>query len=262
MKRRIAGILVFLVAADLSAAPLVDTVLIQGNEAGSQALQTGPDGEVHAEYAYNDRGRGDHITATWKLNDAGLPTEYEGRGNDYMKAPIDEHFALKNGHATWKNRAEQGDQPVTGAAFYLPMNPPPEFTAVLARALLKAPAHKLALLPAGEATLVEAGKIALSPGKGEWTQYRITGLGFSPQSIWLDRKGVAASVSSWFSVVPEGSESAVPQLSAAQEKTDAAWSEGIARALAHQPSGDLVIRHARLFDPRDLTVTDGTTVLV
>ncbi|HEY1581614.1 MAG TPA: amidohydrolase family protein, partial [Chthoniobacterales bacterium] len=146
--------------------------------------------------------------------------------------------------------------------FYLPMNPPPEFTAVLARALLKAPAHKLALLPAGEATLVEAGKVARSAGKGEWTQYRITGLGFSPQSIWLDRKGVAASVSSWFSVVPEGSESAVPQLSAAQEKTDAAWSEGVARALVHQPSGDLVIRHARLFDPRDLTVTDGTTVLV
>ena len=104
--------------------------------------------------------------------------------------------------------------------------------------------------------------MTLPSGKGELTEYRITGLGFSPQSIWLDRDGTAASVSSWFSVVPDGSESAIPQLRTAQEKTDAAWSERIARALAHKPSGDLVIRNARLFDPRDLSVTAGTSVLV
>src|SRR5438034_765125 len=94
------------------------------------------------------------------------------------------------------------------------------------------------------------------------TEYRITGLGFSPQSLWLDRDGIAASVSSWFSVVPDGSESVIPQLRTAQEKTDAAWSKRIARALAHKPRGDLVIRNARLFDPRDLSVTPATSVLV
>ena len=38
-------------------------------------------------------------------------------------------------------------------AFYVPTNSPPEMGGVLARALLKAPDHKLALLPAGEASI-------------------------------------------------------------------------------------------------------------
>jgi hypothetical protein len=128
------------------------------------------------------------------------------------------------------------------------------------RALLKAPNRTLPLLPAGEASIEVAGKV--NTGKAELTEYRITGLGFSPQSIWLAPDGTASSVSGWFSVVPDGSEAAIPQLRAAQEKTDAAWSERIARTLAKKPAGDLVIRNARLFDPRDLSVTPASSVLI
>ena len=113
---------------------------------------------------------------------------------------------------------EEGEQAGNGAAFYLPMNSPPEFFAVLARALLKAPDRKLPLLPAGEASIETAG--TLKTAKGELTEYRITGLGFSQESIWLDPAGTAWSVSGWFSVVPEGSESVIPELKTAQEKTD------------------------------------------
>ena len=84
--------------------------------------------------------------ATWKLDADGLPIEYTGNGNDYMKAPVEERFEIKDGKASWKNRSEKGEQAVTGKAFYLPMNAPPEIFGVLARALLKAPNHKLALL--------------------------------------------------------------------------------------------------------------------
>jgi Amidohydrolase family len=244
-----------------SAAQRTDKIFIQANPAGTQTVQIESTGSVRAEYSYNDRGRGDHIVATWKINDAGAPTEYEGRGNDYMKVPIEEHFEIKNGRASWKNRSEQGEQAVAGEAFYLPMNAPPEFLGVLARALLKAPNHKLALLPAGEAMLETAASVTC--GNGELTEYRIIGLGFSPQSIWLDRAGnTAASISAWLSVVSAQCESAMGPLRAAQEKTDAALSERIARALAHRPSNDLVIRNARLFDPRDLSVTPATSVLV
>jgi hypothetical protein len=262
MRTLIAFIIALGGIAPALAAERTDKIFIQGNPAGTQTVQTESSGAVRAEYSYNDRGRGDHIIATWKINGAGVPIEYEGRGNDYMKASVEERFEMKNGRASWKNRSEQGEQAVVGEAFYLPMNAPPEFQGVLARALLKAPNHKLALLPAGEATIEEAGKVTLPSGKGDLIQYRITGLGFSPQSIWLDRDGTAAAVSSWFSVVPDGSEAAIPQLRSAQDKTDAAWSERIARALAHKPGADLVIRNARLFDPRDLSVTAGTSVLV
>ena len=247
-------------SGQLSAKQRTDKILIQGNTAGTQTVERQPDGAVRAEYSYNDRGRGEHITATWKLDGAGVPLEYDGHGNDYMKAPVEEHFEIKNGRASWKNRSEQGEQAVSGEAFYLPMNPPPEFFGVLARALLKAPNHKLPLLPAGEATIEKLGKV--NSGNTEFTEYRITGLGFSPQTIWLDHSGTSASVSSWFSVVPDGSESSIPRLRDAQEKTDAAWSQRIARALAHTPLGDLVIRNARLFDPRDLSVTPATSVII
>jgi imidazolonepropionase-like amidohydrolase len=246
--------------AQLSAKHRTDKILIQGNAAGAQTIDVQPDGTVRAEYSYNDRGRGDHITASWKLDNAGVPIAYDGHGNDYMKAPVEEHFEIKEGRASWKNRSEQGEQAVSGEAFYFPMNAPPELFGVLARALLKAPNHKLPLLPAGEATIEQARKV--TSGNNVFTEYRITGLGFLPQTIWLDDNGASASVSSWFSVVPDVFDSSIPRLREEQQKTDAAWSKRLARTLAHAPRGDLVIRNARLFDPRDLSVTPGTSVLI
>src|SRR5215216_4115855 len=160
----------------LSAEQRSDKILIQGNPAGTQTINTDATGLTRVEYSYNDRGRGDHIIATWKLDAAGVPTEYESRGNDYMKAPVEERFELKKGKAQWKNRSEQGEKSVTGDAFYVPVNAPPEFTGVLARALLKAPGHNLLLLPAGEAKIEESGKLTI--GEEELTQYRIIGLSF------------------------------------------------------------------------------------
>src|SRR5207245_4488242 len=145
-----------------------DKIFVQGNPAGTQSVERQADGAVRAEYSYNDRGRGDHITATWKLDGAGVLMEYDGHGNDYMKAPIEERFEIKNGRASWKNRSEQGDQAISGDAFYLPMNPPPEFFAVLSRALLKAPNHKLPLLPAGQATIERATTVTI--GTSELTE--------------------------------------------------------------------------------------------
>src|SRR6266480_5972697 len=114
----------------LSAEQRSDKIVIQGNPAGNQTIQTDAAGRTRVEYSYNDRGRGDHITATWKLDAAGVPIEYEGRGNDYMKAPVEERFEIKNGKASWKNRSEQGEQTVSGEMFYLPMSAPPEFFGV------------------------------------------------------------------------------------------------------------------------------------
>ena len=56
--------------------------------------------------------------------------------------------------------------------------------------------------------------------------------------------------------------SSLEKLSAAQTKADSAWSARLAKQLTHIPTGDLLIRNARLFDPRDLSVTPGTSVLV
>jgi imidazolonepropionase-like amidohydrolase len=51
-------------------------------------------------------------------------------------------------------------------------------------------------------------------------------------------------------------------LQEAQQAADNAWSERLALQVARVPKGDLLIRNARLFDPRDLSVTAGMSVLV
>ncbi len=60
--------------AQVSAEQRSDTILIQGNAAGTQTVQTDKAGVTQVEYSYNDRGRGDHISATWTLDRAGVAT--------------------------------------------------------------------------------------------------------------------------------------------------------------------------------------------
>jgi imidazolonepropionase-like amidohydrolase len=264
---RSAIVLTFVLMGAAHAAPMErnDTILIQGNKAGTQTVRILQDGSVRAEYSYNDRDHGDHITAAWTLDDAGIPIAYEGHGNDYMKAPVEERFAFKNGKASWKNRSESGELATRGPAFYVPADAPPEFSGVLARALLKAPQRRLALLPSGEAGIEPSGSVVVEAATGEveLLLYRISGLGFMPSAVWLDREGnTAAIVSPWFSIVPSGREVSVSTLLAKQDEAYDAWSARLAAELAHAPQGDLVIRHARLFDPRDSSVTADTSVLV
>src|SRR5262245_14324286 len=96
MRLFITFIIAFAGIAHLSAEQRSDKILIQCNPAGTQTIRTDATGVTRVEYSYNDRGRGDHIIATWKLDGAGVPTQYEGRGNDYMKAPVDEECELKD----------------------------------------------------------------------------------------------------------------------------------------------------------------------
>ena len=233
-------------------------ILIMGNQAGSQTLAARGD-TTRAEFSFNDRGRGDHIVASWKVDAAGVPIEYQGAGNDYMKAKVRETFRLAGARATWHNRSEQGDRTVTGEAFYVPMNPPPEIWGVLARALLKSAQHRLALLPAGEATLEEVGSL---PGATGMKLYMVGGLDLSPTPVWLTAEGRTAIASSWFSLLPAAQAALLPQMVTAQRQATEGWSARVAREQTHAPAHDIVIRHARLFDPRDLTVTSGTSVWV
>jgi len=243
-----------------------DRILLQGNVAGSQTV-TNTGGGGRAEYSFNDRGRGDHITASWKLGADGIPVAYSSRGNDYMKASVEESFHVAGGKAVWRNRAERGERAVSGDAFYVPANAPPEFLGVLARALLKSSQHRLALLPEGEARIASVGarSVRLADGtRAELTEYEISGLDFSPTPIWLDAsENTAAQFAGWFAVVSAPYAAASDDLSAAQAAAASASSADLAKRLTHVPSGGvLLIRNARLFDPRDLHVTPGTSVLV
>jgi len=238
---------------------------MQGNRAGWQTVEMQSDGRVRAEFTYNDRNHGDHIIARWKLDAAGVPVEYEAHGVDYMKSSVQEQFEMHGGKARWKSRRENGRTDLTQSAFYMPANPPPEFYGVLVRALLNAPDRQLRLLPSGSATLELAGSLVmgLTGGRTEWFHYRIRGLDFTPIPVWLDRHGTTASVASlWLTTILSGEEGNAAELLRKQDAVNETWFAKLAAELTRLPKGALLIRHARLFDPRDLTVAPHTSVLV
>jgi imidazolonepropionase-like amidohydrolase len=239
-----------------------DQVQIHGVAVGTQHLQALPSGETQAEYRYSERGRGDDITARWTLDAHGVPTRYEAHGNDYWKVPVTESFEARDGRAAWRSRIENGEVALPeGSAFYLPANAPPEFTGVLARALLKAPGQRLRLLPAGEAWIERGTTVQQGPRR--LTLYRIGGIQFTPVPVWLDDKGATAGViDDWFEVLGADLKPLLPRLHATQDAADQRWNAALAKRLTHKPAGALVIRHARLFDPRDLSVRDEQGVVV
>jgi Amidohydrolase family len=241
------------------------TVLIAGNRAGTATTRREGD-EVHAAFEFNDRGRGPQLETAVTLGAGGVPSRIEISGHDYFKAPVAERFSSAGGRAAWASSAESGAEELSGPAFYVPLNGPPEMLAVLARALLAAPAKTLPLLPAGEARIEEVGSVEVASAAGEKAtavHYALSGLGFTPDSVWLDGDGAFfAAASRWSSVVRDGFEATLPDLIAAQERSDAALYGRWARELAHHPAGPLVVRGARLFDSTTATVRPGTTVVV
>ena len=72
MRSFIALTVAFIGIAQASGEQRNDKILIQGNAAGMQTEEIDATGTAHVEYSYNDRGRGDHMTATWKLDAAGV----------------------------------------------------------------------------------------------------------------------------------------------------------------------------------------------
>src|SRR5207248_668229 len=57
-------------------------------------------------------------------------------------------------------------------------------------------------------------------------------------------------------------EPAIADMQLAQQRADDEWSERVAQNVTRIPRADLIIRNTRVFDPRDLTVTGGVSVVV
>lgn len=241
------------------------TVTLAGNKAGFETSTRKPDGSLELYFEFNDRGRGPKVTEQVVLDSNGIPIRVENTGNDYLKAPVEEHFSLKDGTASWKNRSENGQKAVSGRAFYLSIAGVPEEAAVLARALLAAPGGRLPLLPEGEASIEKRGELKIEANGRSRTvvQYAMLGLDFIPAAIWLDQDGsYFATVSGWSSIIREGWETAAETLSKAQDEFDNQRTGNLARTLGHKPAGALAFVHANLFDAETATVRPNSTIVV
>ena len=238
--------------------------MLVGSPAGQQAAWTTRDGAIHIFYQYNDRGRGPITTSVLSLDRSGVPTSESVTGNNYLKTPVHEDYALESSSAHWHNEFEQGTRRLTAPAMYVAMNLSPVETGLLAAAALHH-GGTLALLPGGEARVVRKADLTVesSSQKKHVTLYAISGLDYSPSYVWLDdRDAFFASVTDWISVVPQAWESSLAALRATQAQIVQARSAELARTLIHRPSGPVAITHVDLFDAASASILHDQSVVV
>jgi imidazolonepropionase-like amidohydrolase len=152
----------------------------------------------------------------------------------------------------WKNQSENEKQSNASGKFFVDLNGGPEGGAILARALLASgAAGKLPVLPSGQAAIRKLQSVPVEAcGKQSTaTLFEISGLGFTPNYVWLDdHQQFLAVVYGWMAVVRQGFESSVAPLRESQRAAEIVRAGELAKALGHKPSGDLIIRNVTLFD--------------
>jgi imidazolonepropionase-like amidohydrolase len=250
-------------AAEPETETLRYAILTAGHPAGNEVDTFGPGGRVDSTFEFNDRGRGPKITAHYVLSPDGLPSKTDITGNDYLKAPVDEHFAIENGRAHWTSTSEDGSGKTGG--FYVSNNGPVAETAMLVAALVKAKGAPVQLYPAGEARLEKLADTTLDDhGQSvHLTEYAITGLSFAPRTVWLDDNlKLFAWPGNWFAFLREGWEGANEKLYALQKKADEARYARLAKELARYPGHPVAIEHVRVFDAENAAVREDQTVLI
>jgi hypothetical protein len=185
------------------------TILMNDAKSGAEVDTFGADGKVDSTYEYNDRGRGPKAEAHWVLDAKGLPVRVDVTGVDYLKAPIDEHFAVEHGQAEWKSTSEHGHAAAGG--FYAGVNTPTVESALLIRLLAKAGAAGVPLYPGGTAHLekVTETTVHAKVGGGEQsmhvTEYAISGISLEPAEFWLDdQMQLFATPGPWSAELREG----------------------------------------------------------
>jgi hypothetical protein len=234
-------------------------------KSGSSVTTTAADGTVAVAFDMQWNGRGPHADAVIHLAPDGTIASFEAHGHHMMQAPVDEVFSIEGGHAHWKSHEEAGDATVRRTAFFVPIADVPDITGLLAQALLKA-GGTLPLLPDGEAHIEKAGEATvLSAGQTKHlTVYSITGLDLTPTRVWMEDDGSwFGVVDPWFSLVPEGWESAIDPLVAKQQELEREHDRSAAERLAHKPpAAGLALTHARVLDvERGRWVPDQTVVV-
>ena len=239
------------------------TILSNDRKAGTEVDVYSPGRHIDSTFEFNDRGRGPNIAAHYILAADGSPQRTDITGNDYLKAPVGEHFSVEAGVGHWKSASEDGQAATPG--FYVSNNGPAAELALLVSALLNAKDAAIRLFPAGEARLERMTELTVeSHGqKLHVTEFAITGLSFEPQTVWLDDdQHFFGSPGKWFAFLREGWEDTNDQLYALDRKGRDERYARLAHELAQRPNHPVVVEHVRRFDSEQATIREDQTVVI
>ncbi len=238
-------------------------VIVSGaGEHGRASLWRAADGTLNARESILLRGFVFEQDQAVHIGASGVPDRVVVRGVD-PGGDVAETFAATGGTARWTSRNDEGSSGFDGRSYYVTANGPFIGNAALAEALYRAPGHRLALLPGGEARLVRLTDSAVGEGERRRTitAYAIEGLQLDPLPVWLNADGSFFGFVSFLSALPEGYADARPQLERAQEEALAQRSPAIARRFGQVPREPVAFTNVRLFDAEAGRFLDGRTVV-
>jgi len=246
-------------------APQVEkrVVVAATRPSGYLTTTTAGDGSISVVHHVVQNGRGPHVEATFTLAPDWTIAAYAAAGKHTMGTQLAEKFARTGDRATWQSAEEQGDRPVKGPAFFVPIAELP-IAWLLVPAAIRA-GGTLPLLPGGEAKVEQAATMQVTAA-GQTKQlvaYRITGLELAPTYSWFHQDGTwFGDVSPFSSVVPEGWEAAIGPLLKRQEELARVRDAALAQQHASRPISGVAFTNVRVLDVDKGTWTPNQTVLV
>jgi hypothetical protein len=257
--------------ADASAGPPANAqhflVLSLTGPHGESWRWTTPSGEIRARETLTLDGEVTELEARATAGADGLPVRIEISGRT-PRGDAAEDFSASDGHATWKSPVDSGSADAAGAAghFYASVNAPVGLLGWLAERTLAAPGQALALLPHGAVTATKLRTVELHgvypEDKRSVDVWVFTGLGNSPQPVWMNGDGTFFGIAGALSWLPDTYSAEEKTLEDAQTGALSLAAGRLSQKLAHPRRGGTAFTHVRLYDAEKRTFLNNQTVIV
>ncbi|WP_430443892.1 amidohydrolase family protein [Sphingorhabdus contaminans] len=188
------------------------------------------DGKLAYRMSMSLRGWITETDQTTVLGPDGRPTTISIRGYTDSGDATEDFSVDGNGIARWKTAVDEGSAPL-GNKRYSSYGGPWLSSALDVDALVAAGSKGIDLLPGGKATISigAATEIDGPAGKETVKLAYITGAGFAPSPVWLDKNNRYFGNAGVISLLPAGYEKVGPRLKEVQDATEAVMVRDVAR---------------------------------
>lgn len=201
---------------------------------------------------------------TTTLGADGRPVKISVRGYTDSGDATEDFSVDAGGTARWKTAVDQGSAPLLNKR-YSAYGGPYLASDIEIDALVKAGEKGIDLLPGGRASISigKATEIDGPAGKEAVKLAYITGAGFSPSPVWLDKDNRYFGNAGVISLLPAGYEAVGPKLKQVQEATEAVMVRDVARKfLSPANRTPTLVDNVLLFDSVAGRYLPGRAVLI
>ncbi|TPV33415.1 amidohydrolase family protein [Paucihalobacter ruber] len=220
---------------------------------------------IQVDYDYKDNGRGPTMKETIVLNAAGFPIQWQITGNTTFGNAVDEHYTYNGTTASWTDATGSDSTAVDATKWYVNQSGSPYSAILTARSLLKSEDNSAEVLPAGTLKLTEMEKTSVTVDSStvNLTAYAISGADLNPSYMMADEDmRLFAVISPSFVILREGFEAKEKELRAYAEKYSAERFESLQKEFAHNYSKKVRISNVKIFDPKTLSLSDLSSVVI